>query len=65
MCPLTPVLFCSSVLLLPPEGIDRGKIWLGLNFYGQDFDQQTSRAHALMGDGYLDILAQKQPKAIK
>ena len=52
-------------VLWPLAGIDRSKIWLGLNFYGMDFDRKANRAVALMGDQYLDILALRQPKAIK
>ena len=52
-------------VLWPLEGIDRSKIWLGLNFYGIDFEQKTNRALALKGGEYLDILALRQPKTIK
>ncbi|XP_027715998.1 chitinase domain-containing protein 1 [Vombatus ursinus] len=60
--PLSWVRDCIEIL--DPDSKWRGKILLGLNFYGMDFSATSDSREPILGDRYIRVLKDHKPKMI-
>eukprot|EP01129_Flabellula_baltica_P001680 TRINITY_DN1161_c0_g1_i2.p1 TRINITY_DN1161_c0_g1~~TRINITY_DN1161_c0_g1_i2.p1 ORF type:complete len:133 (-),score=11.95 TRINITY_DN1161_c0_g1_i2:6-404(-) len=63
--PNAPINWQLSILfeLLPPENREKyaSKVLLGLPFYGYDWDSQTGRNEAILGNTFVELLKVHEP----